>query len=252
MLRRTWTVRFAKSTSAQRRPRSSPSRSPVNAPTRKIAASCSHDAARASDSTSSGVSTEKSPDRDTVTRSASSAGFDRDPLLALRPLQHAVQQHEDLLDRAARQPPLPQHPLAERVDVLGRDRRDRRRGAQARQQVQPDRVAVVAERRRRSLAIVLDVAQPLATGVLERHDRRAARPRRHAGRKPGSTPAGPPPRAASATPAPASDRHPPATRPRRERSAAPPASHAQDPARAGAGPRRHATARASAAGPASP
>jgi hypothetical protein len=39
------------------------------------AASCSHDAAQASDSTSSGGSTAKSPERASVTRSASSAGL---------------------------------------------------------------------------------------------------------------------------------------------------------------------------------
>jgi hypothetical protein len=46
----------------------------VSATTTKIAASCSREAARASDSTSSGLSTEKSPDLEIVTSSASSAG----------------------------------------------------------------------------------------------------------------------------------------------------------------------------------
>jgi hypothetical protein len=47
--------------------------------------------------------------------------FVRDPLLALRPLEDRVQQHEDLLDRAARQTSLIEQRFAVGIDVVGRD-----------------------------------------------------------------------------------------------------------------------------------
>jgi hypothetical protein len=58
-----WTIRLAKSTSPHLSARNSPSRSPVNAATVKMSASCSDSALAASRGTSPGVSTSKSPKR---------------------------------------------------------------------------------------------------------------------------------------------------------------------------------------------
>jgi hypothetical protein len=67
----------------------------------------------------------KSPERFKVIRSASSAELDA-TLLPLGALQDAVQQHEDLLDRATRESAVVEQALAEGVDVVRRQLRDGR------------------------------------------------------------------------------------------------------------------------------
>src|SRR6185312_3744892 len=124
---RTKTVRLTKSTSRQRSASNSPIRRPVKAATtistEYISASSSVRSApalAATANTSSEVRTLKSPDRSTVTRSASSAGVDVDPAFAFGSLEDAVVEDENLLDGAPAQLPFFEQLLPHGVDALRR------------------------------------------------------------------------------------------------------------------------------------
>src|SRR5215210_2111496 len=84
-----------------------------------------------------------------------------------------MQESEDLLRRAARHLGLGEQPLAIAVDALGGDPPERRVLAELGNQVHVHDVAVAPHRRMPTLAVVLDVAEPLVARRPEGH--RAAR-----------------------------------------------------------------------------
>jgi hypothetical protein len=104
-------------------------------------------------------------------------GVGRDPSLPLGAPEDAVQEHEDLRDRAARELAFDEQALAVRVDPRGVDRARPRVGAELRQQIAPHRVAIVADRRRPAVLLVRDARQPRVARLAERVVLRALAPR---------------------------------------------------------------------------
>lgn len=109
----------------------------------------------------------KSPERFSAIFCAFSAGFVAIQSRCLARF-HAVEQHEHLLHRPARQVPVGEQLLAVGVDAASGDLLDRRGLPERREQVAVDHVAVVRERGLRDLLVMLAVAQPLRAHVLER------------------------------------------------------------------------------------